>query len=68
MRVVCSSAERPPVNDRRGGPPREIPVWEKMVTVCREAAAMPDAQIREVSKPLYANFAPDRELFLKVVS
>ena len=35
--------DRPPVNDRRGGPPREIPVWEKMVTVCREAMAMPDA-------------------------
>jgi ATP-dependent helicase HrpB len=35
--------ERPPLNDRRGGPPREIPIWEKMVTVCREAMAMPDA-------------------------
>lgn len=35
--------DRPPVNDRRGGPPREIPIWEKMVTVCREAMAMPDA-------------------------
>lgn len=35
--------DRPPVNDRRGGPPRETPVWEKMVTVCREAMAMPDA-------------------------
>lgn len=35
--------ERPPTNDRRGGPPRETPVWEKMVAVCREAMAMPDA-------------------------
>jgi ATP-dependent helicase HrpB len=35
--------ERPPTNDRRGGPPRETPVWEKMVGVCREAMAMPDA-------------------------
>jgi ATP-dependent helicase HrpB len=35
--------ERPPLNDRRGGPPREIPVWERMVEVCREAMAMPDA-------------------------
>jgi ATP-dependent helicase HrpB len=35
--------DRPPANDRRGGPPREVPVWEKMVTVCREAMAMPDA-------------------------
>ena len=35
--------DRPPVNDRRGGPPREVPVWEKMVAACREAMAMPDA-------------------------
>lgn len=35
--------DRPPVNDRRGGPPREISVWEKMVGICREAMAMPDA-------------------------
>ncbi len=34
--------DRAPVNDRRGGPPRETPIWEKMVTVCREAMAMPD--------------------------
>jgi len=27
----------------RGGPPRETPVWERMVDVCREAVAMPDA-------------------------
>jgi ATP-dependent helicase HrpB len=30
-------------DSRRGGPPREIPLWERMVTVCREAVAMPDA-------------------------
>lgn len=35
--------DRAPVNDRSGGPPREVPVWEKMVTVCREAMAMPAA-------------------------
>ena len=39
---VLYRADRPPVNDRRGGPPRETPVWEKMVNVCREAMAMPD--------------------------
>lgn len=39
---VLHRGERPPVNDRRGGPPRETPVWEKMVTVCREAMAMPE--------------------------
>ena len=35
--------DRSPVNDRRGGSPREVPVWEKCVAVCREAMAMPDA-------------------------
>ena len=35
--------DRPQANDRRGGPPREIPIWEKMVTVCLQAMAMPDA-------------------------
>jgi ATP-dependent helicase HrpB len=40
---VLYRPDRPPVNDRRGGPPRETPVWEKMVAVCREAMAMPDA-------------------------
>ena len=39
---VLYRADRPPVNDRRGGPPRETPIWEKMVNVCREAMAMPD--------------------------
>ncbi|MCX8497029.1 MAG: ATP-dependent helicase HrpB [Akkermansiaceae bacterium] len=40
---VLYRTERPTPNDRRGGPPRETPIWEKMVTVCREAMAMPDA-------------------------
>ena len=40
---VFYRADRPPVNDRRGGPPRETPIWEKMAHVCREAMAMPDA-------------------------
>lgn len=35
--------ERAPQNDRRGGPPRETPVWEKVIKVCLEAMAMPDA-------------------------
>jgi ATP-dependent helicase HrpB len=29
-------------HDRRGGPPRETPVWERMAAVCREAMAVPD--------------------------
>ena len=40
---ICYRPDRPPANDRRGGPPREIPLWEKMVAVCREAMAMPEA-------------------------
>jgi len=40
---VLYRADRPVQNDRRGGPPREIPIWEKMAAVCREAIAMPDA-------------------------
>lgn len=39
---VAWRPDRPPVNDRRGGPPREVPVWEKMTAVCRDAMAMPD--------------------------
>jgi len=35
--------ERVNLHDRRGGPPRETPVWERMASVCREAMAMPDA-------------------------
>jgi len=34
--------EKPPMIDRRGGPPREVPVWERMVKVCMEAMTMPD--------------------------
>lgn len=40
---VLYRADRIPVNDRRGGPPREVPIWEKMAAVCREAMALPDA-------------------------
>ncbi len=29
--------------DRRGGPAREAPVWERMVAVCRDAVALEDA-------------------------
>lgn len=28
---------------QRGGPPRETPIWERMVGACREAVAMPEA-------------------------
>lgn len=31
-----------PAADRRGGPPRETPVWERVAAVCREALSMPD--------------------------
>jgi ATP-dependent helicase HrpB len=34
--------ERLPANDRRGGPPREVPVWERMVGICKEAMTMPE--------------------------
>ena len=40
---VYYRAERPPVNDRRGGPALAVPVWERMAGVCREAMALPDA-------------------------
>lgn len=33
---------RPPQNDRRGGPPTETPLWERMADVCREALTLPD--------------------------
>jgi ATP-dependent helicase HrpB len=39
---VLYRPDKAPVNDRRGGPPREVPVWEKMVRVCMEAMTMPD--------------------------
>jgi ATP-dependent helicase HrpB len=39
---VIYRAERPSVNDRRGGPPSVTPIWEKMALVCREAMAMPE--------------------------
>lgn len=39
---IVHRPDRPPVNDRRGGPPRETPIWEKMVNVCREAISQPD--------------------------
>ncbi len=35
--------DRAPVNNRQGGPLREVPVWEKMAAACREAVALPDA-------------------------
>ncbi len=40
---VAYRPPRPQTNDRRGGPPREIPVWERMAAVCKEAIALPDA-------------------------
>lgn len=35
--------DRPHQNNRTGGPPREVPIWERMVKVCLEAMTMPDA-------------------------
>lgn len=35
-------ADRPKINDRRGGPPVETPVWEKIAAVCKEALALPE--------------------------
>ena len=40
---VLYRPDKAPVNDRSGGPPREVPLWEKMVKVCMEAMTMPDA-------------------------
>lgn len=40
---VMYRAERAAVTDRRGGPPMAVPVWEQIVSVCREAAAAEDA-------------------------
>jgi ATP-dependent helicase HrpB len=40
---VTYRAERPKTNDRRGGPPQETPVWERITSICKEALAMPDA-------------------------
>ncbi len=34
---------RAPVNDRRGGPPREVPIWERMVATCVEAMSRDDS-------------------------
>jgi len=34
--------ERPATHDRRGGPPREVPIWERMAEVCREAMTLAD--------------------------
>ncbi|MGD7652407.1 MAG: ATP-dependent helicase HrpB [Verrucomicrobiales bacterium] len=39
---ILHRAEKPTTHDRRGGPPRETPVWEKMAAATREAIAMPD--------------------------
>lgn len=40
---VAYRPERPKVNDRRGGPPMETPIWERIATVCKEALGMPEA-------------------------
>lgn len=39
---VLYRPQNPPTNDRRGGPPRELAIWEKMVKVCLEAMTMPE--------------------------
>ena len=40
---VAYRPERPKVNDRRGGPVMETPVWERVATVAKEALSLPDA-------------------------
>lgn len=35
--------ERAAQNNRTGAPPREVPIWERMVKVCMEAMTMDDA-------------------------
>jgi ATP-dependent helicase HrpB len=40
---IAYRPERPKVNDRRGGPPQETPVWERVAAICKEALALPDA-------------------------
>ncbi len=40
---IVHRAPAAPVRHRTGGPQRETPIWERMVEVCREAVAMPDA-------------------------
>jgi len=39
---IAYRPERPKVNDRRGGPPQETPVWERIAAVAKEALALPD--------------------------
>jgi ATP-dependent helicase HrpB len=39
---VLYRPERVAVHDRRGGPPRETPLWERMAAVCAEAMTLPD--------------------------
>lgn len=39
---VIHRADRTTLNDRGGSPSREIPIWEKMTAVCREAMTLPE--------------------------
>jgi ATP-dependent helicase HrpB len=39
---IVHRSERKPSMDRSGGPPREVPIWERMVAVCLEAMAEPE--------------------------
>jgi ATP-dependent helicase HrpB len=39
---VVYRPERAKVNDRRGGPPQETPVWERIASVCKEALDQPE--------------------------
>ena len=40
---IAYRPDRPKVNDRRGGPPQETPVWDRIAAACKEAMALPDA-------------------------
>lgn len=39
---ILHRPHRPPENHRQAGPPREVPVWEQVAALTREALAMPD--------------------------
>ncbi|WP_277349187.1 ATP-dependent helicase HrpB [Luteolibacter luteus] len=72
---VAYRPERPKVNDRRGGPVVETPVWERIATVAKEALSLPDAgdvlcflpgmhEIRKTVETLEnSSFARDRDIF-----
>ncbi len=39
---ILHRPHRPPENHRQAGPPREVPVWEQIAALTREALSLPD--------------------------